>query len=66
MNSSEDSIDISETDETSPLNTSSFLNKRKFSALFRQDTNDFFQENLDYLDDDINDEMNLKLLYKVC
>ena len=66
MNSSEDSIDISETDETSPLTTSSFLNKRKFSALFRQDTNDFFQENLDYLDDDINDEMNLKLLYKVC
>jgi len=65
MKSSEESIEISETDEKSPLNTGFFLSRRKFSALYRQDTNDYFEDHLDYLDDDINDDMNLKFLYKV-
>jgi hypothetical protein len=65
MHSSEESIEISETDEKSPLNSGSFLLRRKFSTLYRQETNDYFEEHLDYLDDDLNDDMNLKFLYKV-
>ena len=65
INSSYESIYVSETDEKSPLNSASFLSKRKFSSLFKQGVNDYFNEHLDVLDDEINDEMSLKLLYKV-
>ena len=63
MYSSDESIiSVSETDERAPLTTATVMSKRKFSMLFRQDTNDMIDDfNLDN-SDELNDEMSLKFL----